>query len=223
MLPELQVVVTSEGQGRDQLGVAYGTRVTEARVRQDFQNVARELGQRAPVVKVTTEHGITAGSAPVPGVVDWSTGLVRLEPLLQAFRRAEFVRVIIVFNRPFPLAAPQPVEVAGFHVELRGDAQALDYLARRGEARRSYEAELAARAREAAIAAQGEQEELGRQLRARKWRAAALGFLAFGGTLLLFASLWWLRSRMANAHGGTQSAPAPESPGTTPSAGKEEP
>lgn len=125
------VIITSDGRGPDTLGAAYNGKVATAQIQQDFATLAREFGLKPGKAKVSNKKGIAGGEVRLTGIVDWNGRAVRLEPILRTYQRYPFLRVVVVFDRPFPLAnMGEPIR-EGYRVETRGGGNVIDYWLRR--------------------------------------------------------------------------------------------
>jgi hypothetical protein len=99
--PDLFVTVFSEP-GKDVVAVAYSDKAPAERIKQDFAEIARNLGAGPPRVKVTVSQGVPAAEATFTGLTDWTTGAVNLNPLIQAYKRYGRFQASFFFLGSFP-------------------------------------------------------------------------------------------------------------------------
>lgn len=99
--PDLWITIFSEP-GKDQVAVAYNADTPDARIKQDFAEIAQNLGHEAPKVKITKVEGIPAAEATFTGLSDWRTGATNLDPLIQTYKRYGKFRVSYFFMGNFP-------------------------------------------------------------------------------------------------------------------------
>lgn len=100
----------------DQLSVVYGGQVPEEQVRQDFRDLARNLGVKEIEPSLSVREGFTDGSAEVAGLTDWAQGTLKLDPLLQTFRRYGYFQVTCLYFGSVPRAIP-PVNQPPLRIE----------------------------------------------------------------------------------------------------------
>lgn len=118
---DLQLIVISSGSQPDQLAVAYATEETDEQIKQDFAEIAQQLGTGPPKVKVTRRDvggkPIPAADAELPGLTDWRTGAINLDPLIRVYRRYGHFKVNFLFFGNYPIrplgdVSRPPVRVA---------------------------------------------------------------------------------------------------------------
>jgi hypothetical protein len=110
---DLQIVIISTGSGTDDIAVSYGTKPSREQVEADFAQIAERLAVPTPKVKIATVQGITSAEAKIAGLTNWSTGVVNLDPLVWAFRRFGFLRVMCLCMGSFRLTSPTGNETRG--------------------------------------------------------------------------------------------------------------
>lgn len=104
---DLAVVVFVMPDGPDRVAVAYQTEETNEQLKQDFIEIARELGTAPPKLEITREEAggkeVPAVSASLSGLTDRRTGAIRLDPLIKVYRRYGHFRAQFVFFGSFPV------------------------------------------------------------------------------------------------------------------------
>lgn len=118
---DLAVVVFVTPQGPDRVAVAYQTAETDEQLKQDFADIARELGTVPPKLEITRDAAggkeVPAVSASLSGLTDRRTGAIKLDPLIKVYRRYGHFRAQFVFFGSYPLQplgnfSQPPVRVA---------------------------------------------------------------------------------------------------------------
>ncbi len=125
--PDLAVVIFSLGKPQDDVAVSYSREVSDGEIQADFATLAKELGVPPPKVKISREDGIATAEARLPGLTSTTGDPIRLDPLIQAFRRFGFFQVSAFFQVPFTPPAPGNSNLAGLRVETRVDASAVNH------------------------------------------------------------------------------------------------
>jgi hypothetical protein len=125
---DLQITLFSNGSDPDTIAVAYRTRASNAQVKQDIENLARELGMQPPKVRITRDEGVVAGDARVTGLTNWSQGTVNLDALIHTFRRFGRFRVSCFFMGNFPMRPDGNIERPGLSVQVTANGNTLDHL-----------------------------------------------------------------------------------------------
>jgi hypothetical protein len=130
--PDLWVTVFSTGSGPDNLAVAYVKAPPKAEIEADLQELASQLGAQKAAVKITREKAITGetittAEAKLPGLTNWSTGTVSLDPLIQTFGRFGHFRATFLFFGNFPLQAPIDVTRGPVRVETEVQGSTVNY------------------------------------------------------------------------------------------------
>jgi hypothetical protein len=113
----MQVTVMSTGASRDTVAFGYVKDLPDEEIRKDFANFSQELGAKPPKLKITRKDGITVAEGKIRGLTDRTTGVIRLDALVQTCRRFGYFWVIYLF--PGKAAPPQPVPLEHVRVESR--------------------------------------------------------------------------------------------------------
>lgn len=128
---ELQLIVVSTGAAPDQLAVAFATEEPDSQIKQDFAAVAQELGTAVPKTRISRKDvrgkPIPAAQAEMPGLTDWTTGAVKLDPLIKVFRRYGHFRVSYIFVGAFPIRPMGNVSQPPVRVTERISGNSLSY------------------------------------------------------------------------------------------------
>ncbi|MGV3723291.1 MAG: hypothetical protein ACO1SX_20525 [Actinomycetota bacterium] len=128
---ELQLIVVSTGAAPDQLAVAFATQEPNSQIKQDFADIAQELGTAVPEVRITRKavrgKPVPAAQAEMPGLTDWATGKVKLDPLIKVFRRYGHFRVNYIFVGAFPIRPMGNVTQPPVRVAERISGNSLSY------------------------------------------------------------------------------------------------
>jgi len=110
---DLQIALFSTGSGPDTIAVAYRKPPPKGQIEKDMAELGGMLGIPPPKAKISGDGGIYVAEAIVPGLTNWSEGVVNLDPLVHPFRRFGVLRVSCFFQGPFPLKSPIGNETRG--------------------------------------------------------------------------------------------------------------
>jgi hypothetical protein len=125
---DVQITIYSYGGSQpDVMAVAYGQKVPDADIRQDFANLARDLGIAPPKVTITREGGIPVGDAELTGLANWTTGAINLDPLIRHFRRFGRFRAVYLFFGNFPLRPVENVDRPPLRIRGSASGNTADY------------------------------------------------------------------------------------------------
>lgn len=128
---DLAVVVFVMPDGPDRVAVAYQTKETDEQLRQDFAEIARELGTAPPKLEITRDKAggkeVPAVSAPLVGLTDRRTGAINLNPLIKVYRRYGHFRAQFVFFGSFPIQPMGNFNQPPVRVEEKVGDHALNY------------------------------------------------------------------------------------------------
>lgn len=109
---EVEIFILAAPDGTDSLAVSYLEPIPDDAVQRDFTALAQALGLDGAKVKVTQkpnphgEQGIVTGEATLGGLTDWRGQTVKLDPVLQTFRRYHRLSVTWIFVGPFQVTEP---------------------------------------------------------------------------------------------------------------------
>ena len=117
---DVQVVVVSRPGTADEVGIAYATPEADEQIKQDFGEIAHELGSAIPKVEITRPKKgakIPAARGQLTGITNWQAGTINLQPFVQVLRRYGHFRANFVFLGNYPLQSlgnfnKPPVRVA---------------------------------------------------------------------------------------------------------------
>lgn len=128
---DLQLIVVSTGKAPDQLAVAFATEEPDSQIKQDFAALAQELSIATPEVRITRRDvrgkPIPAAQAELPGLTDWTTGTVKLDPLIKVFRRYGHFQVNYLFIGTFPMRPTGNVTQPPIRVAERISGNSVSY------------------------------------------------------------------------------------------------
>jgi hypothetical protein len=123
------VVIFARSDGKDQISIAYADTVTPAQAEQDFRTLAAQLGRPAVRPRISQDDpgpgraATTSASGPVGGLVNWSTGVLQLDPVIATLKRFRHFKVTYLFLEKFDLTWPVGEQRRGpvrFKTERRG-------------------------------------------------------------------------------------------------------
>jgi hypothetical protein len=112
--PQVQITVISTGQPTDDLAVAYAVDAKDPQIQQDLAELAKALGSppiKGKISRTAVMPGqpvLTAVEAKVPGLTNWSKGLLNIDPLAHAYRRFGRMRISYLLMGEFHLAPSEP-------------------------------------------------------------------------------------------------------------------
>lgn len=124
---DLQITVFSTGAGPDQVAVAYSTPPPEVEMSRHWAILAKDLAIPPPKPRVTRDQGITVAEAELPGLANWTTGIVNLDPLVDAFKSYGHFRVMFFFMGKFPLASAESINKPPLRVQARVSGATVQY------------------------------------------------------------------------------------------------
>jgi hypothetical protein len=128
---DLQVVVVSRAGAPDDVGIAYATPEADEQIKQDFGEIARELGNAAPKVEITRpekgKKAIPAARGQLTGVTNWQTGTINLNPFISVLRRYGHFRANFVFLGNYPLKSLGSFNQPPVRVVERVDGNSVAY------------------------------------------------------------------------------------------------
>lgn len=109
------------------MAVAYNAKTPPERIKQDFAEIARNVGISLPPVKVTVEEEIPAAEAAFTGLADWRTGAVNLDPLIRTYKRYGRFRVSYFLMGNFPQAPLPDFNQPPLRVEAERAGNVINY------------------------------------------------------------------------------------------------
>lgn len=128
--PEIgvQVTIFSYGPGKpDHAAVAYSGKPSDEQIREDMTRVAAILGIPTPDLTITRTDDIPAVEAKFSGLTNWGTGVVNLDPLIEAYRRFGRFRVLCLFFGQFPLRSTETIVKPPLRVETKASGASISY------------------------------------------------------------------------------------------------
>jgi hypothetical protein len=105
------IVIAPRGGAMDNIAVAYWSHVTDSQIQQDFRLLASELRTRPVGLKIERSAPpgrpvLPSGTAEMPGLVNWSAGVLNLDPIIAALKRYHHLKITYLIFEKFDLTWP---------------------------------------------------------------------------------------------------------------------
>ena len=134
-LPDVEIVIAPQGGTYDSLSISYTTAPTDAEMEQDFRAIANNLRKTAvrPEIRRGAPHSglpdYPSATAQLPGLVNYSAGVINLDPIIAALQRFHHLHIDCLFFNKFNLTWPVGSQQRGpirWQTDVRGQTVSYD-------------------------------------------------------------------------------------------------
>jgi len=131
----VEIVIAPQGGTYDSISISYTSAPSDAAMEQDFRSIASNLRKTAvrPEIRRGPPHpglpDYPSATAQLPGLVNYSAGVINLDPIIGALRRFHHLHFDCLFFNKFNLTWPVGAEKRGpirWQTDIRGQTVSYD-------------------------------------------------------------------------------------------------